>query len=253
MHRIERFTHGALRRGGIEGSRLHLLLDDVTHGSARSLRALERAIGAEIGKVFEEEPPRKLDRRGQKHRAYVLSARIRLGHGVHWNHDTLECKMPSLLQEQAVGRRLGEVLSHPDAPIDCMTLPPRMQGGLVSINDDPICTVTPSAGARAAHMIYRARLLHDEMRLDAPLHPKARAVHLALTLVTICIALVHFVMMEEDVVGWIVMTMLILSSGVGMVNIANATLRRPYSLLHAMMAEERHRRFLESQKQGENS
>lgn len=246
MVTMERMTAGAIGRGGIAGGRLTLLVRDALAGRARSRRALELAMGAELSVVLRSDPSHcPLEFVDAQRRRYgIVTGVVDLAPGMKWDDDTLYAQMPETLSQAVVGRRLDEVLGHPDVDPEAVTRPPRHDGGLVSVDRMTVELPDPTLRERLGHPLYRLRLLVAEGRMDvtAPTWVLAGQATIIGALV-LAIAL-RMPSRETSTVSLCVTGFMITALLHGLWNIHNLSRRRPFSMLHAMMASTRHEGML---------
>lgn len=251
MIRIERMTAGALRRGGIDEVRMSLLLRDALNGSDLARRALERACGAELELVTPrnaERCPLRCARLTGEWRDAVLSCRVDLRPGTWWDFDTLHGEMPDTLKVAIPGRRLHEVMDHPDADGEAIAHEPRERGGLLSVAATHLEPQATTGAQRLAHRRHRMALLLDEAKMDEPVDARFRPMMdmMAIGTVIVAIFLLH---LPQD--GWdrtFVTALACLSAVYAISNTVNMRRTRPLSMLQAMLPEPRHQELLENLK-----
>lgn len=250
MIRIERMTAGALRRGGLSGGRLSLVVMDTVHGRARSRRALERAARSRLGIRHPaysgsspvEYPPPGIGRdpRG------VLVGEIRLTRDAKWEDGTLYASMPDVLSDAIVGRRLGDVLDHPDVDMEAVIREPVCSDALLSVPREEVPLQRPTLREHLTHPRYRLRLWIEEHMDDAEIPAWHRRNTLLLVAGSLLVSAMVTGLHARGDVGTTATAALWLSTLYLVSNAVGAHRPRRFSLLHGTQAavHERHERIM---------
>jgi hypothetical protein len=250
MIRIERMTAGALRRGGLSGGRLSLVVMDTLYRRGASRRALERAARSRLGvkhpaysdaSPVEYPPPGiRRDLRG------VLVGEVRLTRDARWEDGTLYAHMPEVVSGALVGRRLGDVLDHPDADPETLIREPVRGDALLSVMREEVPLQRPTLLERLTHPRYRMRLWIEEHMDDAEVPAWHRRNTLLLVLGSLLVSAMVTGLHAKGEVGATAMAAMWLSTLYLASNAVGAHRPRRFSLLHGTQAavHERHERTM---------
>lgn len=250
MIRIERMTAGALRRGGLSGGRLSLVVMDTVHRRGASRRALERAARTRLGvkhpaysdaSPVEYPPPGiRRDPRG------VLVGTIRLARDATWEDGTLYARMPEVVSEALIGRRLGDVLDHPDVDAEAVIRKPVHGDALLSVTREEVPLQRPTMRERLTHPGYRLRLWIEEHMDDAEVPAWHRRNTLLLVLGSLLVSAMITGLHAQGEVGTTAMVAMWMSTLYLISNAVGAHRPRRFSFLHGTQAavHERHERTM---------
>lgn len=248
--RVEHMTAGALRRGGLTDVQMSLLVQDALKGSAVCRRILERAVQSQLyivqpGKI--RCPLRHMHYRPKTvYQNGVLSCPINIRPGVTWDYDTLYAEFPDTILNAIPGKKLNEVLGHPDIDPDAIAIRPIDKDAALSIQSEHVALSDTTTRQRFDHIFYKIRARIEEGRLDNQMPAKYRMGFLLMTLGTSLLAFImlhNFYNSGEGKIASILVVIAALNAAFGY---RNSLRKRPFSLLAMMMAETRHQGNLQN-------
>lgn len=250
MITIESMTAGALRRGGLEGGRLTLLILDTVRRRQPSRRALEMAAGSELGvkhPAYDGTSPSRYPPPGiRSDPRGTLVCRVDLSRGTWWEDGVLYGAFPETIRNAAVGRRLGDVLMHPDTDPEAVTRRPERSDALLQVDRTLVHLTPPTIGERLSHPWYRLRLRIAECMTESTIPSGMRMTATLVALGSAIIAAMITGLAASDATSWVAAAAMWVGAGYCTLTAWGAWRPRRFSLLHGMTAEARHEGTLQT-------
>lgn len=250
---VESMTAGAIRRGGLDDGRIWMLLRDLEKKRARSVRALEIAAGSRFRVHVLSGSPRPGETAHGA--AAMLICRVRLTRHAWWEEDTLYGHFPDTIRIACIGRRLGEIVDHPDLDPDAIAGEPTGRGGnaVLSVPRTTARIATPDLRTRLTHPFFRLRLLYEEGRVTSPMPSRIKRAMEAMAVLTTIYAIVR--MREPTAFDGIgsgsVTAGAILAAVYSIANAVRAHQTRPFVSISLLGAATNHHRRMDELEKGD--
>lgn len=241
MVRIETMTLSAILRAGMPADKVAPLVRLVMHGKIRAARLLEIAVGGPIHVTLPgiDEPCPLRHVNDARRRNGIVYARVDLGGGMHWEDDTLHGSMPDQLRSACLGRQLSDVIG--DDSIDPRAVVEERSDGLFGVKR--MTSDLPPSSLRAALAVRRdiMQLFLEDGRIEMKPPRSVLVGSAAMAALVTLVAAWRWTWPDEGTAGSFSLGMLTFAAAFNIWVAVNLRRRRPFSLLHAAMADARHR------------